>query len=222
MAYRWDFSVVLSSDMATAAIRGIEYTLTVSAFSLAIGAAIGLMVAVVRVSRTPVVSQLGYVYVDFFRTTPALVQLIWFFYVLPILMGVSLNAVTTGIIALSLNAGAFLSEIFRAGIVSIGRGQRDAAQVLGFSPLQSLRYIILPQALRRVLPAAGNVFISLIKDSSLLSVIAVSELTYMMQGEVARTFRPLEIYTTLAVLYFVMTYPLSLAMTALERRFRVV
>jgi polar amino acid transport system permease protein len=220
--YNWDFSVLFTGDFATAVVRGAEYTLLVSVFALFFGAIIGLTVAVIRVSHIPVVSQIAYVYVDFFRTTPALVQLIWFFYVLPILIHVSLTAIITGIMALSLNSGAFLAEIFRGGIVSIGRGQRDASQVLGLSSYQTLRYVILPQALRRVLPAAGNVFISLIKDSALLSVIAVSELTYMMQTEVASTFRPLEIYTALAVMYFCLTYPLSLGISALERRFRVV
>jgi ABC-type amino acid transport system permease subunit len=172
-------------------------------------------------SKKPPFSWLAYVYTDFFRTTPPLVQLIWIFYVMPIVLHVSLSPVTSGVVALSLNAGAFLSEIFRAGLQSIERGQRDASMVLGLSSIQTFRHVVFPQAIRRVLPAAGNVFISLIKDSSLLSVIAVPELTYQSQIFVTNTFRPLELYTALAVLYFCLTYPLSLATSALERRYRL-
>lgn len=221
LAYSWDWGVVTDGATLHGVLIGAKYTLIVSALSLLFGSVIGLVAATIRLWRVPVLNQLTYVYVDFFRTTPALVQLIWIFYVLPILMGVSLSAVDSGVIALSLNAGAFLSEIFRGGLVSIEQGQHDAAFVLGLSRLRAMWHVIVPQALRRVLPAVANVFISLLKDSALLSVIAVSELTYQAQADVARTFRPLEFYTLLAVAYFVLTYPISLLTTALERRFRV-
>jgi polar amino acid transport system permease protein len=165
--------------------------------------------------------QIAYVYIDFFRTTPALVQLIWIFYVLPIILGLNLSPFTSGVIALSLNAGAFLAEVFRSGLQSISQGQHDAAYVLGLRRDQTWLRIIFPQAFRRVLPATGNVLIGLLKDSSLLSVVAVPELTYQMQTHVAVTFRPLELYTGLAIMYFVLTYPMSLAVSALERRYRV-
>jgi His/Glu/Gln/Arg/opine family amino acid ABC transporter permease subunit len=221
MSYQFDWSVVFNHDTLTAAIIGIKFTLLVSALSLLFGNILGLLIALVRLSGKTPFTQIAYVYINFFRSTPALVQLIWIFYVLPILVGVSLSAETSGIIALTLNAGAFLAEIFRAGLQSIARGQRDASSVLGLSRLQTFRYVIFPQALRRVLPATGNVFISLLKDSSLLSVVAVPELTYQMQNAVSRTFRPLELYTAVAVVYFLLTYPLSLLTSALERRFRI-
>jgi His/Glu/Gln/Arg/opine family amino acid ABC transporter permease subunit len=219
--YNFEWGIFIRTTTLQAIGLGVKFTLFVSAISLAIGTCIGLFTAVVRISRRPPFAQLMYMYVEFFRTTPVLVQLIWVFYVLPIVLGLRLAAMPSGIIALSLNAGAFLSEIFRAGLESVGRGQRDAAHVLGFSRLQTLRYVIIPQGLRRVLPATGNVFISLLKESSLLSVIAVSELTYQIQSAVARTFRPLELYTELAIVYFILTYPLALGVTALERRFRI-
>jgi polar amino acid transport system permease protein len=137
------------------------------------------------------------------------------------LVGISLTPIWSGVLALSLNAGAFLAETFRSGLESISSGQRDAASVLGLSRRQTFVRIILPQAFRRVLPATANVFIGLIKDSSLLSVIAVPELTYQIQSQVQTTFRPLELYTVLAVTYFLLTYPLSLMSTWLERRYRV-
>jgi polar amino acid transport system permease protein len=219
--YHIDWGVVFSHDTLTVVWIGIKYSLYVSGLSLVFGSAIGLLAALMRMSgRFPLV-QIAYVYIDFFRTTPALVQLIWIFYVLPILAGINLSPITAGVVALSLNAGAFLAEVFRSGLQSISRGQRDAASVLGLSSPQTFMSIILPQALRRVLPAIGNTFIGLIKDSSLLSVIAVSELTYKIESQVAITYRPIELYSVMAVMYFVITYPLSLLTTALERRYRV-
>jgi His/Glu/Gln/Arg/opine family amino acid ABC transporter permease subunit len=221
MSYQFDWSVVFSRDMITVVLIGLRYTLYVSVLSLIFGNLVGLLAALMRISRKPPFAQIAYVYIDFFRTTPALVQLIWIFYVLPIIVGVSFSPITSGVIALSLNAGAFLAEVFRGGIESIAKGQSDASSVLGLSRWQAFLHVLLPQALRRVLPATGNVLIGLIKDSSLLTVIAVPELTYQFQNDVARTFRPLELYTALAFMYFVITYPLSLAASGLERRYRV-
>jgi His/Glu/Gln/Arg/opine family amino acid ABC transporter permease subunit len=219
--YHWHWSVLFSHDALVLLGTGLKYTLLVALLSLVFGNIVGLAVALVRMSGKKPFSWLAYIYTDFFRTTPPLVQLIWIFYVMPIVLHVSLSPVTSGVVALSLNAGAFLSEIFRAGLQSIEQGQRDATMVLGMSPIQTFRHVVFPQAVRRVLPAAGNVFISLIKDSSLLSVIAVAELTYQSQIFVTNTFRPLELYTALAVIYFCLTYPLSLATSALERRYRL-
>jgi len=222
MTYQFDWTVVFSSDMVTVVVVGLRYTLLVSVLSLLFGNLIGLITAILRISRKPPFAQVAYIYTDFFRTTPALVQLIWIFYVLPIILGVQFSPIASGVIALSLNAGAFLAEVFRGGLESIAKGQSDAASVLGLSKWQSFIYVLLPQASRRVLPATGNVLIGLIKDSSLLTIIAVPELTYQFQTDVARTFRPLELYTALAFMYFVVTYPLSLAASGLERRYRVV
>jgi polar amino acid transport system permease protein len=221
LGYTFDWSVVFSSATFTVLLAGLKYALVVSALSLLFGNVIGLITAVARMSRRPPFVQIAYIYTDFFRTTPALVQLIWVFYAMPVVLGISLTPLWSGVVALSLNAGAFLAETFRSGLQSISPGQRDAASVLGLSRAQTFFRIILPQAFRRVLPATANVFIGLIKDSSLLSVIAVPELTYEIQSQVQTTFRPLELYSVLAVAYFVLTYPLSLLTTWLERRYRV-
>lgn len=219
--YHWNWNILFSHEVLILIGTGLKYTIMVAGLSLVFGTILGLSVALIRMSHKPVISQVAYIYTDFFRTTPALVQLIWIFYALPILTPVSLSPVLSGVLALSLNCGAFLSEIFRSGLESIERGQRDASFVLGLSRIQTFRHIVLPQAFRRVLPPTANVFISLIKDSSLLSVIAVPELLYQSQVLATNTFRPLEIYTGLAVLYFCITYPLSLATSAIERRFRI-
>ena len=220
MNYQFDWSIVLAPQTLEIILAGVKLTLLISAFALVFGSMIGLATAVARLSdRSPLI-QIAYVYVDLFRTTPPLVQLIWIYFVGPLLLGINLSAITAGIVALSLNSGAFLSEVFRAGLQSIDRGQHDATLVLGLSRWQAFRTVILPQALRRVTPATTNIFMSLLKDSALLSVIGVTELTYGLQSEVAQTFRPFELYTALAVVYLVMTYPFSILTTVLERRYK--
>jgi len=221
LAYQWAWNAVFNSAVGQLALTGLKYTLLVCGLSFAFGSAMGLLMAGLRMSHRFPFTQIAYVYIDFFRTTPALVQLIWVFYVLPILVGITLSPVASGVVALSLNAGAFFAEVFRGGIQSLPSGQWDAAVVLGYSRPATILRVILPQGLRRALPATANIFISLLKDSSLLSVIAVPELTYQAQTQAAQSFRPLELYTALAVAYFVLTYPLSLTSSWLERRFRI-
>src|SRR5579872_3234183 len=209
-AYKWDWNSVFNGAVGQLALTGLKYTLLVCGLSFVFGSAMGLLMAGMRMSHRFPLTQIAYVYIDFFRTTPALVQLIWVFYVLPILVGISLSPVASGVVALSLNAGAFFAEVFRGGIQSIPAGQWDAAHVLGYPRRSTILRVILPQGLRRALPATANIFIGLLKDSSLLSVIAVPELTYQAQTQASQSFRPLELYTALAVAYFVLTYPLSL------------
>ncbi|MEI7778390.1 MAG: amino acid ABC transporter permease [Actinomycetes bacterium] len=220
-SYVWDWGSVFNKDIGHLALIGLKYTLEVCGLSFLIGSTIGMAVAGLRLSHTPPFTQIAYIYTDFFRTTPALVQLIWVFYVVPVLFGIVLSPLVSGVVALSLNAGAFFAEVFRGGIESIPRGQWDAAYVLGYRRRSTLARIILPQGLRQALPATANIFISLLKDSSLLSVIAVHEITYQAQTQAAQNFRPLELYTALAVAYFLLTYPLSLTSSWLEKRFRV-
>lgn len=220
MDYSFDWPIVVAPQTIRIILGGLKLTLFVSALALVFGSVIGLSTAMARHAGRFPLAQISYVYVDLFRTTPPLVQLIWIYYVGPLILHIDLSAVAAGVTALSLNAGAFLSEVFRAGIQSVERGQHDATAVLGLTRWQTYRHVVLPQALRRVTPAVTNVFMSLLKDSALLSFIGVTELTYGMQGEVSQTFRPFELYTALAVVYLVLTYPFSLLTTFLERRFR--
>lgn len=221
MNYNWDWSVVFQPVTGETILMGLAFTIGISLASLALGTVVGLLTALGRIHAWRWVGAILYVYVDFFRTTPALVQLIWIFYVLPILTGIDIGPVEAGIITLTLNSGAFLSEIFRGGLMSIESGQREAAKMLGISALKTFRHVVFPQAMRRILPAVTNVFIGLLKDSSLLSVIAVHELTYGIQLRVAESYRPLELYTALAVLYFLVTYPVSIAASRLEKKMRI-
>jgi polar amino acid transport system permease protein len=218
--YNWHWGAVLNSQSLHLMGRGLMYTLLVSILALLFGNVIGLFVTSLRMSRKQPFSGLAYIYTEFFRTTPALVQLIWIFYVLPVLFNISMGPIEAGVIALSLNAGAFLAEIFRGGIQSVPVGQRDASFVLGLSRMTTFWSIVFPQAVRSMLPATANVFVSLVKDSSLLSVIAVAELTYQSQQLSVQTFRPLESYTMLALTYFMITYPLSVGIGRFEKRLR--
>ena len=159
------------------------------------------------------------IYVELIRGTPLLVQILIFFYVVAEAFGVS-NRYFVGVLTLSVFSGAYISEIFRAGIESIGKSQLEAARAVGFTPVQTYRYVIFPQALRQTLPPLAGQFASLIKDSSLLSIIAVKELTLNAQEVSAYTYSTMESYLPLAVGYLLLTLPISLWTRWLENRTR--
>jgi polar amino acid transport system permease protein len=194
-------------------------TIQVSLVAMVGGMAIGLVVALLRIARVPVLNGLASLYVDFFRSTPVLAQLIWIYYALPILTGQSLTAFVAGSLGLSLYAGSFFSEIFRAGILSVERGQAEAALALGMTQAQAMRRVILPQAVVRMLPPFGSSLITLVKDSSLLSIISVPELMRQSETLASLTFRRMEVLTVAAVIYFGLTFPLSRAVDSLHRRY---
>jgi polar amino acid transport system permease protein len=158
------------------------------------------------------------IYVEVFRAIPLLVLLLWIYYGLPVLFGIKLGVFAAGVIALSLSDAAFEAEIFRGGIQSIAKGQSEAAQSLGLSNWQSMRLIILPQALRRVLPALGNQFVYVLKMSSLVSVIGYQELTRRANELTLAEYRPLEIYTLLVIEYLILILIASWLVRRLERR----
>ncbi len=199
-------------------LEGLGWTFKITVISIAGAMVMGLLTALARTSGIPGLTHLTRLYVDIFRGTPLLIQLIWIYYALPLLIGVSFSAFFSTVLTLWLNMGAFLGEIFRAGIQSIDRGQREAAFVLGLTPMQTMRDVVLPQAVSRVLPPLGSSWIIILKDTSLASFLAVAELTY--QGHVlqAQTFRPIEILTVVALIYFILNQPLSLLVDWLERR----
>ena len=219
MNYDWHFEVVRES--LPFLLGGLKLTVALSVLSMAASLVFGLLVSLARLSRRRVLRGITAGYTDFFRGTPLLVQLLWIYYSLPILTGLVLSPFVTAFVALTLNLSAFVGEIYRAGITSIARGQREAALSLGMTNRQAMRRIILPQSIRRVIPPLGSVWVSLFKDTSIVSVIAVSELMY--QGKVLsiETYRPLEIYTAVALIYFVVTYPQARWVDWLFDRLRV-
>jgi polar amino acid transport system permease protein len=191
----------------------------ISLASLVTSIAVGLVAAGLLSSRHVLVEAVGRVYVELIRGTPLLVQLLLGFYVIANAVGLD-NRFVVGVLVLALFNGAYMAEIFRGGLAAIPRPQRDAARAIGLTPWQSLRLVILPQAVRLVLPAVAGQLVSLVKDSSLLSVIAISEFTLAAQEVNSFTYSTLESYIPLAVGYLLLTLPLSAIARGLERHFR--
>ncbi len=196
-------------------------TLRITALSLVFGILLGTLVALARMSPVRWLSGLTLGYIELLRGTPLLVQIFLIFFGIPQLTQQQINEFVAGVIAFSINSSAYVAEILRAGIQSIPKGQREAALSLGFSPTQTLRYIILPQAFTRVIPPLVNEGITLLKNSSLLSAIAVVELTRAGQLISARTFKPFEMYLAVSLIYLTMTLVLSFVARQLERRWQV-
>ncbi|WP_426958938.1 amino acid ABC transporter permease [Muricoccus radiodurans] len=216
MEYEWDFAIVLEN--LPVLLRGIVVMLQLWLVSLAAGLAGGFLVSLARTAAGRVPRALSRAYVEVFRNTPALVQLIWFYYALPILTGIQLSPFAAAALGLSLNTSAYTAEIFRGGIQAVPRGQWEAAQALGMTGAQSLRRIVLPQVLRLMLPAFTNRAIELAKTTSLASVLSVHELMYQGRLLSSTYYRPMEILTTVALIYFVVIWPGSLLSATLERR----
>jgi polar amino acid transport system permease protein len=216
--YEWDFSILFGYRWLF--LQGLGITL---AFTVAIvigGMAIGLLAAICLLSRFRFLRALSLGFIEIFRCTPILVQLIWFYYALPILMGIEMTPTTAALLALSCYGGSFYAEIIRGGIVSIDAGQSEAGAALGMTPALAMRRIILPQALRRMLPALMNQSILQFKNTSLVSVLAVPDLVYQGQMVAHDSFRPLETYTAIAVAYFAILFPLTVFVRNRERKLR--
>ncbi|MED1950960.1 amino acid ABC transporter permease [Brevibacillus nitrificans] len=201
-------------------LEGIWLTLEISLFSLVLSIPIGILAGLLRVSNKKGLSLLASAYVEFIRGVPLLVLLIWIYFVMGKVL--KLGEYWSAVIGLAFFSGAFIAEIVRAGIQAVPRGQMEAARSSGMSYLQAMKLIILPQAFRRVLPPMASQFIILIKDSSLVSTISVIDLTLVGKNLVATTFRSLEVWTFIALIYFVITFSLSQLIGYLERKYRVV
>ena len=199
-------------------LSGLEYTLTLTATAIAISVTVGLLVALPGLSTNPWARRLSRAYVELVRAVPILVLILWVYYGLPQLTGLQIGVFWAGVIALALSDSAFQAEIFRAGIQSIARGQYEAAYSISLSYRDTMRYVILPQAIRRILPALGNQVVYMLKMSSLVSVIGMQELTRKANELVVVEYRPLEIYTVLVLEYLVLILIVSAGVRWLERR----
>ncbi|RGS73139.1 MULTISPECIES: amino acid ABC transporter permease [unclassified Mitsuokella] len=199
---------------------GAGVTIKITALSVALGVIIGLFVGIARISRIKILRVLSAVYVDFFRGTPLLVQIFLVYFALPVITGQRVDPFVAAIGSCGINSGAYVAEIFRAGIQSIDKGQMEAGRSLGMTWVQTMRYIIVPQAFKRVIPPLGNEFIALLKDSSLVSVIGFEELTRRGQLIIAKTYGSLEIWISVAVIYLAMTLTISRFVAYLERRYQ--
>lgn len=215
-----DFNVDLVMTSIPLLLLGAGITIKITVLSVAVGIIIGLIMGIARISSFRVFRLLAAVYVDFFRGTPLLVQIFLVYFALPLLTGQRSDPYVAAISACGLNSGAYVAEIFRSGIQSIDKGQMEAGRSLGMTWLQTMRYIIVPQAFKRVIPQLGNEFIALLKDSSLVSVIGFEELTRRGQLIIAKTYASMEIWTCVAIIYLVMTLSISRFVAYLEWRFK--
>jgi His/Glu/Gln/Arg/opine family amino acid ABC transporter permease subunit len=212
--FRWD-TVLGSFDFL---MSGLQMTAIVSALTLVLAMLGGLVIALLDMSRLRPLRLIGVSIGEVVRNTPILVQLLWVYYVLPIVFGVRIEALVALVVGLSLYQAAFISEVYRSGIQSVPKGHTEAAQVLGLTPVQSFARIVLPQAVRMTLPPLASNFVQLIKFSSLGAVISVNEITRRGMELSATNFRPLETFTFIAVVYFLICWPLAMTIRWWERR----
>ena len=189
--------------------KALRTTLIVSIFSTVVGFAIGAVVGILRTYGGRVLDIVLGFYVDTMRAVPLLVVLVWIFFAFPLVIGYSIDAITAGVAGLGIHLGAYVAETIRAGLMSVRRNQMQAALALGMGRFQAIRTIILPQALIRMLPALGSLFIFAIKDSAIASVIAVPELLRQTQIVAGKTYRPFELYTAAMIVYFLLCYPVA-------------
>lgn len=214
--YRWDFSpVVAHADLLA---LGLLNTLRVTGAALAFGVALGLILALLRLSRHPLASWPAGFVIEIFRTTPPLVQLFWFYFALPLIVGIEMTAYMAAVVTFSIQSAAFFAEVFRAGIQSIERGQWDAARAIGMTPTQAFSRIVLPQAIKRMIPAFVERAIELMKTTTLVATISYADLLFAANEVSQKSFRPLETFTAVALIYFAVIFVASLIARRIELR----
>lgn len=217
MNYEWSFHFLWQYQPLI--LKGILVTVIFTLLTTVLGLLVGTLIALGRMTGKRIVSTPLVAFMEVFRCTPVLVQLIWVYYALPVLTGIELSPSSAAVLTLSFYGGAFYAEIIRGGIVSIERGQWDAGKALGLNGWQMMRLVILPQALKRMVPPLVNQSILQLKNSSLVSALAVPDILYQGQLITSATYRPLESYTMVAVVYFIILFPLTHLAGRLERRF---
>lgn len=213
----FDFSLIWNSLPLLLAGAGV--TIEITAIAVGLGFIFGLITSVCRLSGVKILQVIAVCYVNIIRGTPMLVQIFLIYFALPMVIGERINPFVAAVAACSINSGAYVSEIFRAGIQSVDKGQMEAGRSLGLSWMQTMRYVIMPQSFKHVIPPLGNEFISMTKETSLVSVIGFEELTRRGQLIIAKTYGSFEIWLTVAAIYLVMTLTIARLVSYLERRF---
>jgi polar amino acid transport system permease protein len=218
---RYDFDFTPVWEGLPKLADGLVVTIALTIIVMALSLPLGFGVAFARLSRLGVVRAIAYAYTELFRTTPLLVQIFFAFFALPVFLRINLDSFTAAVVAFTLNVGAFLAEIFRGSILSIDRGQREAAISTGMSERQAMRRVVLPQAVRRSIPLIAAIWVSLFKDTSLVSLVGLKDLAGEGASIYRDSFRQIEVMTVLAVIYFALTYPQSLIINRLFEKYRV-
>jgi polar amino acid transport system permease protein len=214
MNYSFDFNAVSFEPL----LKGLVVTLELTLAANGIGLTLGFLVALLIMSRIAVVRLPTMLFVEFFRCTPAIVQIVWFFYCVPMLFDVYLNAMTMGILALGLNLTAFNAEAYRAAIQAVPREQVDAGIALGLNPFQRILHIVLPTAFRASIPVLLTNGIGIFQQSALVAIVAIQDLMYQGKSLATETYRPIETFTVVALIYFAVSFPVSQIVGYLERR----
>jgi len=216
MTYHFDWSVVFDRGGLLLQALGMTFEVSIAAQVLAL--VLGLLVALLRLQQVRPLRWVAVAFIEIFRSVPLLVLLIWIYYGLPIVIGLDFSPFTAGVIGLGLLYGANLAEVFRAGLQAVPAGQSEAAYTLGLGRFRTGLLIVIPQAVRIVIPALGNSFVNMLKDATLVSVLGLAEIMRTAQTIVAETFRPFEVYTFVAVVYLVLTIILGRVLDRIERR----
>ncbi|CAN7273945.1 amino acid ABC transporter permease [Pararhizobium sp. LjRoot238] len=211
-----DFSII--PRFQDALLLGLGMTIRLTLICIVLGCTLGFLVGLARTSRSAVLRGISSVYVEFFRGTPVLIQLFWIFFCLPLILGVELSNLTSGVITLSLYMGAITSETFRASLKSIGPEQLDACVALGLPRRIQITNVVLPQAVLRAIPTLLSNCVSLFKESALVSAVGMSDLMFVGQNVSNNTARPVEVLTIVALIYFIIAFPLTRAVSLIERR----
>ncbi|MGQ9598520.1 MAG: amino acid ABC transporter permease [Anaerolineae bacterium] len=220
MPYIPDFGPVLR--VWNVLLASLRFTFLLAVLALSFGCLIGLFIALLRISKYRFLSLPAALYINFFRGIPQMVYLIWLYFGIAMATGIDFEPTLAAAVCLSTQYGGYLAEIFRSGIQAIGRGQTEAAMTIGLTTAQTYRYVILPQAIRIIIPPLGNMWVGAIKDSSLVSLLGVMELMRTAQVQTTMTWRPFEFYTTVALIYVCIVWLSSKGTAWLERRLRYV
>jgi polar amino acid transport system permease protein len=211
-----DFSVL--ARFQNALVLGLWTTIQLTLVCIVLGCALGFLVGLARTSQSAILRTISGVYVEFFRGTPVLIQLFWIFFCLPLILGIELPNFVSGVIALTLYMGAITSETFRASLKSVGREQLDACVALGLPRRVQVTSVILPQAVLRAIPTLLSNCVSLFKESALVSAVGIADLMFVGQNISNNTAKPVEVLTVVALIYFVIAFPIARAVTLVERR----
>ena len=214
----FDFKYSVMWESVPMLLSGVKLTILITIFGLLIGFALGALSGLMKISRTLFLRKIAGVYIESIRGTPIMVQVMFIYFGLPLALGMRIPPIVAGVVAIAVNSGAYIAEIVRGAFQSIERGQTEAGRSIGLTHFQTMYYVIWPQAFRRMIPPLGNQFIISLKDTSLLVVVGVGELTRTGQEIIASNFRAFEVWLTVAIMYLVMTLSLSRVLNYIERK----
>lgn len=214
----FDFAYPVMWESVPMLLGGLKYTLIITAGGLFFGFILGAGTGLMKLSRSSILSRIAGMYIETIRGTPLMVQVMFLYFGLPLALGMRISPLTASIVAISVNAGAYIAEVVRGAVQSIEKGQVEAGRSIGLNRHQTMLYIIWPQAFRRMIPPLGNQFIISLKDTSLLVVIGMGELTRTGQEIIADNFRAFEVWLTVAIIYLIITRTLSYGLSYVEKR----